>query len=400
MTADWPSGTLFLSDPQMHVAPRQLEYELSYWQFVTTSLTYFWSWDRVNGDEHRSASCILMANVDIKVVVSPNPAELGLAVAVNDTLLANNPQLFPSATGTIKYSDFNAAATSLVKIDQSYAKGYGNYVYTYAERGAWGGEKADQLPQTILYFAKNKTETERNTAFKTWFTKKDWTFPAVLRGIMILQDDTFQQSFNVAGEVQNAPRYFVKAFEQPEYVGPCVFKIEQFLSEVPWSAATFQSIAPQPDTVQFQFLGVNFIRSHVLHPELKIGNPFLESTTVFQRTGEIPSFNGEQVQWIFPSTKPAGRLAYVQTDEQNPVQGQYLQGTCDGLSSKKHSAQRDLMSVKTSAGEFKVDSPWMNRIQTRGSGDLVIRDLGKDQIWTRRSKQVTATQEFTYTYGG
>jgi len=54
------------------------------------------------------------------------------------------------------------------------------------------------------------------------------------------------------------------------------------------------------------------------------------------------------------------------------------------------------MSVKTTAGEFKVDSPWMNKVQTRGADDLVIRDTGKDQIWRRRSKAITEIENFTY----
>jgi hypothetical protein len=54
------------------------------------------------------------------------------------------------------------------------------------------------------------------------------------------------------------------------------------------------------------------------------------------------------------------------------------------------------MSVKTAAGTFEVDSPWMNKVQTRGADDIVIRDGGKDQIWRRRSKAVTEFQDFTY----
>jgi hypothetical protein len=259
-----------------------------------------------------------------KIVPTPNPNEIGLAVIVEDTLLANNPQLYPTQAGTIKYSEFAKNANGLVQLDQSYAKGFGNFVFTYSERGKWGSDRANDKPTTIFYFAKAKTDAERNTPFKTWFTRKDWNFPAVLLGIMMLKDTRYQQSFNVGGTVRNADRFFPKVFELPEYVGPCTFKIEQFLSEVPWNSNSFRSTAPQPDNVEFYILGQKFERHRVLHPELKINNPFPESTEVAFRTGFLPTFNGENLQYIFPATKPAGRQPYIQTDEQSPTNGQYL----------------------------------------------------------------------------
>lgn len=265
-----------------------------------------------------------MANVVQKLVKTPNPNELGLAVHVNDTLLANNPQLYPTEAGTIRYDQFITSANNLVPVDQSYAKGYGSYVFTYSEPGFMGTEKADGIPTTIFYFAKSKTDAERNTPFRTWFTRKDWNFPAVLNGIMILKDVSHKQSFNVNGTIVNADRFFPKFFELPEYVGPCVFKIEQFLSEVPWNQTSFQSTAPQPDDVDFYILGLHIQRRRVLHPELKVNNPFPDSTEVAFRTGFLPTFNGENLQYIFPATKPAGRVPYIQTDEQNPTNGQWL----------------------------------------------------------------------------
>jgi hypothetical protein len=51
--ADWDTGgaseVQILSDPQMHIAPRQLEYELSYWQFTVGGVSFFWRWDVVSG---------------------------------------------------------------------------------------------------------------------------------------------------------------------------------------------------------------------------------------------------------------------------------------------------------------------------------------------------------------
>ena len=51
--ATWDTGGVsnveILADPQMHIAPRQLEYELSYWQFTVGALSYFWRWDAVQG---------------------------------------------------------------------------------------------------------------------------------------------------------------------------------------------------------------------------------------------------------------------------------------------------------------------------------------------------------------
>jgi len=51
--AEWDTGgasdVQILSDPQMHISPRQLEYELSYWQFQVGALSYFWRFDAVAG---------------------------------------------------------------------------------------------------------------------------------------------------------------------------------------------------------------------------------------------------------------------------------------------------------------------------------------------------------------
>lgn len=253
-----------------------------------------------------------------RLVKTPNPCEIGLSVEVRDTLLAN-PALWPSAVGTIKYSTFSSNLGSLVQLDQSYAKGYGDYVFTYGEQGNPGGELPDLPPTMVLYFAKAKSEAERNTPFKTWYTKKDWTFPEVVSGIEVQK---------VTDPTTHAVTYYPKFFGLAEYVGPCIFKVEQFLSEVPWNANTFQATAPQPQAIDAWIIAGNqrlhIYRPRSLHPELKIGNPSYINTDVYLRTGVIPDFNGGVQGYIFPATNPAGRVAYVQADEQSPVQGQYL----------------------------------------------------------------------------
>lgn len=259
-----------------------------------------------------------MADLVEKIIKSPNPCELGLAVHVRDTLLAN-PTLWPSQTGTIKYSDFSSKLPPLVQLDQAYAKGYGDYVFTFGEEGSSGAEAADGIPTTILYFAKDKSDEERNTPFKTWYTKRDWTFPEVVSGVEVQK---------VTDPITQIVTYYPKFFGLSEYVGPCIFKIEQFLSEVPWNANTFQSTAPQPQEIDAWIIAgtqrLHIQRSRCLHPELKFLNPSFLDTEIYFRTGVIPSLNGGIFQYIFPATQPAGRIAYVQADEQNPVQGQYL----------------------------------------------------------------------------
>lgn len=250
-----------------------------------------------------------------KIVTTPNPAEIGLSVRVKDVMLASNPDIFPASTGNIPYSAFNSRSSALLKLDQAYLKGFKDYVFTYPENGG-----VDKLGcgETILYFAKAKSDAERNTPFKSWFTKKQFTFDAVVSGIMIMRDL----------QIADKPRYFPKYFGLAEYTGPCLFKIEQFLSEVPWNQNSFQATAPQPGdidaTIMFPTGVLQIRKSRVLHPDLSIRNPFPNHTSVFYKTGFIPKVNGNTTEFIFPSTNPGGRLPYIQTDSQDPVQGQWL----------------------------------------------------------------------------
>lgn len=57
-TVSTPAGMTFQeTDAQMHVAPRQLTYDLSYWEFIVapdpldelTTFSYFYRWDAVVG---------------------------------------------------------------------------------------------------------------------------------------------------------------------------------------------------------------------------------------------------------------------------------------------------------------------------------------------------------------
>ncbi len=55
---------LIMTDEQMHIEPRQLEYVLSYWEFVVapdpavlgTTFSYFYRWDAVMGFETEAPS--------------------------------------------------------------------------------------------------------------------------------------------------------------------------------------------------------------------------------------------------------------------------------------------------------------------------------------------------------
>lgn len=259
-----------------------------------------------------------MSDVVQKIVKTPNPCELGLSVEVRDSLLANNPSLWPSATGTIPYSDFSSRLGELVQLDQAYAKGYGDYVFTMGESGMAGQETVDGIPTTVMYFAKAKTDAERNTPFKTWFTKKDWTWHEVLDGVEVVYD----------GQIADSPRYYPKYFGLAEYVGPCVFKIEQFLSEVPWNDTAFQATAPQPEDVDVWIMtptgALHIDKRRVLHPLLKFKNPASTKQGTFFRTGVIPQFATSSGTFTFQPTNPPGRLAYIQSDSQDPVQGQWL----------------------------------------------------------------------------
>ncbi len=251
-----------------------------------------------------------------KIIKTPNPCELGLRVEVKDSMLAAHPEIFPGQTGIIPYKDFNARSSSLLKLNQAYLTGFGDFVYSTCEEGK---DVDDQgIGSIYLYFSKAKTDAQRNTPFKSWFTKKSFTFDAVVSGIMILRDT----------QITDKPRYFPKYFGLAEYTGPCLFKIEQFLSEVPWNQNSFQSTAPQPGdidaTIMFPTGLLQIRKSRVLHPDLSIRNPFPNHTSVFYKTGFIPKVNGNTTEFVFPSTNPGGRLPYIQTDSQDPVQGQWL----------------------------------------------------------------------------
>lgn len=265
-----------------------------------------------------------MPSVDIKIVETPNPYEQGLAVKVRDTLLANNPSLWPSGGRT--YAEFNNAASDLVQLDQSYAAGYGNYVYVDAKTGytSSGAPQANEIPTTTFYFVQHKTDAQKSIPFRTTESFGNLRWPAVLKFVTPLRKPGFTRSTNGILRGKSAiilqPSYFLRYGMIPETNTGTRFLTEEYFADTPFSVGQPQT--PVETIVEIDIPGLRQNFGPCLHKTIKIANT---QTVIGAIVAGVQSSASESLEGqVFPRTNFTDWEVYIMSVHQEFQTGWYM----------------------------------------------------------------------------
>lgn len=192
--------------------------------------------------------------IQIKLVPTPNPAELGFIVYVADQAI--NPDVLP-AVGTL-YSAWTLPGRPRVW------ESLGAYVYVQPVDG----------PDGYLGFAffKAKSAEERAIPFRSFTDWKDAQWHNVLLEAPLFVKDT---NFLIASPFENngtalVPRWYARRKWLPGGTYRCKHVVEQFLSPTPWTAEELEgSPEPVPTEIAIELPGLEFTLPKCLHPEVK-----------------------------------------------------------------------------------------------------------------------------------
>lgn len=247
-----------------------------------------------------------MASPEIKleVVPTPNPNEFSVRVWQD----ANQMKLTAAPTLGELYS---ASDIPTLPRRQDFA----NYVYCYSSK------EGDDI---WFYYAKPKTTTERNTPFRTVFSTRQYPWPPVLYNIDIWQTSDFPQTVYNGTTTLSAPRYFPKYRFKPTPTVSSLIKIEQYLSEVPYSQAELTHSQPIPTEINGNFLGLSINFPRCLHPKVVFDANIPGGTKVMGQGTVEANSNWNSNKQIFPATNFLDWAPFVIEDQVQPVNGQFL----------------------------------------------------------------------------
>lgn len=237
-------------------------------------------------------------------IPTPNPSERSLLVQIEESVIANDPDLIP-VEGTL-YQDF--PGTLIAKeypIDL-----WGGYRYTMP-MGDHG-----------LLFAKGKTADERATPFRaSWKKFGNHRWDPELQVLAFLQDSSFPLSANIirGGQqgIVTSPRSFVREIFIAEVNEGSRFYMEQFTSDVKYNIGRYP--VPQGQPISYDINGSRGSFPPSLHDDIDIPSTMIANATFFGGTAgaESSRLPGQ----FFPRTNFKRRRPYVLIVEQELTQG-------------------------------------------------------------------------------
>lgn len=241
------------------------------------------------------------------LVPTANPKEM--AFLVREDALTFNPTTVPEPGTAYKESSF------LKVRPQIELNGYEDYQLLNVSR------EGNDL---WFKYGKNKTLADADTRFRTFFTNRRYTWPAVLEDLYVVQTKAFQQAVFDGSITQTQPSYFPRYSFRPPVSVSTVVMVEQFLSNVPWPKAAITHTQPIPTGVHGSWIGVSFDFQVCLHPRIVITEK-VPGATVVSGVGVVsPAVSRNLYQKIIPETNFPDWLPFVYEDNVEPNSGAWL----------------------------------------------------------------------------
>lgn len=241
------------------------------------------------------------------ILSTPNPQELSFRVWVDSTKL--RPEDIPADLQTFR-------TTAEARRHQHLVQYYGDYVFTYPEAGDGG---------MWLYYAKNKTDAEKNTPFETYSSRRDYHWPSVLEDLYIVGTTEFPQTVGTgSGNVSSTTRYFPRFRYRPSVSYNSRVKIEQFLSPTKWPDSTFAKVQPVPTNIDAYFVGLSINFERCLHGDIEFTELVPGAQVVFNAGMKNPPASRRTDKQFFPATNFTDWAPFVLDDRQQMTNGVFL----------------------------------------------------------------------------
>lgn len=246
------------------------------------------------------------ADKKFEVLPTPNPAEVMIRVWQDANQV--DPTNIPALYATYKASPLPAKP----KVEK-----FGDYIYVDMSK------EGDDL---YFYFGKAKTQAQKsNEPFRTYSSKRQYTWPAVLEDLYAVQTSAFPQSANNGASISTTPSIFPRYKYRPQVPYNSDIKVEQFISPTPWNAIDLQHPQPVPTDVNGSYVGVNMQYERCLHGRMVFKEKVPSALIVFgvglatPPPNRLP--NGTQV---FPETNFLDWAEFVIEDSVSIVNGMYV----------------------------------------------------------------------------
>lgn len=241
------------------------------------------------------------------LVPTPNPREM--AFLVKEDAMTFNPTTVPEPGTAYKDSAFLKVRPRIQ------LEGFEDYVLLNV------GREGDMLQ---FKYGKNKTLADSSTRFRTFFTTRRYSWPAVLEDLYVVQTRAFQQAVFNGTTTQTEPSYFPRYAFRPSVSVSTVVLIEQFLSPIPWPKSAVAHEQPIPTSVNGSWIGVNFDFQECLHPAVVVTEQVPGASVVTGVGVMSPSVARNLQRKIIPETNFLDWAPFVYDDNVEPTGGAWL----------------------------------------------------------------------------
>lgn len=239
---------------------------------------------------------------------TPNPSEMMFRVKQPGAI-------FKSAQMPVVGTPFSQCDILPVK-SAVQLQGYGSYVYVMCRR-----DKENMW----FYFGKSRTQAERDTPFRTYYTKQNHPWDAVLEDLYPVKKLEYvikEYGSGTYGTMEE--KYSFRYKYRPAVTVNSLVRVDLYLAEVPWDKVRLRHEQPVPTDVQGSYMDqeVSFPRclhNTVTFPEASPGAQVVSGVGM-----QNPPPGRNPAKMIFPATNFIDWAPFVIDDEQEPVDGMYL----------------------------------------------------------------------------
>ncbi len=239
---------------------------------------------------------------------TPNPSEVMFRVKQPGAI-------FKSTQMPTLGTPFNQCAILSVK-SAVQLQGYGSYVYVMCRR-----DKEDMW----FYFGKSRTQAERDTPFRTYYTKQNHPWDAVLEDVYPVKSVKRTVANYGGSDIPTVEyEYQIRYKYRPAVTVNSLVRVDLYLAEVPWDKAKFRHEQPIPTDVQGSFGGQDVSFPRCLHGTVTFPEALTGGQVVTGVGMQNPPPGRNPAKMIFPATNFPDWAPFVIDDEQEPVDGMYL----------------------------------------------------------------------------
>jgi len=193
---------------------------------------------------------------------------------------------------------------------------YGDYVYLKSDK--------QRDPDYItLFFGRPRTPEQRRVPFNIYYDTRQYTWPSVLEDLFVAKAVGFPQVVNNGPDTQTSDRLIPRYRYRPGISYNSTILVEQFLSDIAYSAGELTHVQPVPTDVNGNYIGLSVNYERCLHSTCVF--PKVQPETPVFGVGVYPApINRNSSSQIFPATNFLDWAPFIIEDRQQNVNGLWL----------------------------------------------------------------------------